>query len=67
MNYGKVMEFVGFLLIVGTFLFGLYKDVFHDISISKTVGFDSLPYILGMFIWSLGYMINPDRHKNKEG
>lgn len=65
MNYGKLMEFVGFVLIIGSFIYALYQDAVKDISFSENFGFDSLPFLLGMLIWSFGYMINPER-KNKE-
>ncbi len=66
MNIGKIMEAGGFLLIVGSFLYALYQDFFHDISLGDNSGNNSLPYILGMLLWSLGYMMNPDRKKETQ-
>lgn len=60
------MELIGFVVIVVSFIYALYQDVSKDISFTDNFGFESLPFILGILIWSLGYMINPER-KKKEG
>lgn len=66
MNYGKLMELVGFLLILGSFIYAIYQDFVSDVSFTDNFGYDSLPFLLGMLIWALGYMINPERKQNKK-
>lgn len=65
MNYGKIAELIGVVLVVGSFIYALYQDAVNDISFSENFGFESLPFLLGMLIWSFGYIMNPER-KNKE-
>ncbi len=66
MNYGKIMELVGFILILGSFIYAISQDFFSDISFSENFGFESLPFLLGMLIWSFGYIMNPERKKKKD-
>jgi len=65
MNYGKYMEWGGTAIIVISFIYAIYQDATSDASFSDNFGFDSLPFLIGLLLWSLGYMMNTQRNKKK--